>query len=461
MRLHDTKTREIRALQVGQTGEVGMYVCGPTVYDEIHIGNARPLVVFDVLYRYLQFQSHLGAMGPVKFVRNITDVDDKINNRARELGITIQELTQKTTKLYHIQCHKLHCLPPDVEPKATEHIPQMIDLIQQLLNNGHAYSEQGHVLFDTASWGEYGKFANRSMEDLIHGARVEVAPYKKNPTDFVLWKPAEFGESVGWDSPFGYGRPGWHLECSAMAHQYLGANFAIHGGGMDLIFPHHQNELAQSCCAFDHCQFADIWLHNGFVMVDGEKMSKSLGNFCTVKELTDEWGGQVIRYFLLSTHYRSPLDFQRARLPEIYDIVNRLNLALHQLGEQFAGFAGRDEHILTGKHAVAQTLENDLNTHESLMVINTLWQALNANKTPEQYWQLRGACSILGLDLNPFYDQYKQTIQELLNQRTQAKADKNYALADEIRQKLTQNGVLITDTRNGESAFMVSKPMAG
>ncbi len=433
---------------------IGMYVCGPTVYDEIHIGNARPLVIFDLLFRLL---SHLYGKNRVIYVRNITDVDDKINNRAHELGINISELTESTTINYHIQCQKLNCLPPNFEPKATAHIPQMLAIIAKLIANGHAYQASGHVLFDTTTMADYGIFANRSQEDIIHGARVEVAPYKKNPADFILWKPAESEEAVGWDSDYGYGRPGWHLECSAMAHEYLGANFAIHGGGQDLLFPHHQNEIAQSCCAFKGSEFADFWLHNGFVMVDGEKMSKSLGNFCTVKQLTDEWGGQVIRYYLLSAQYRGPLDFQRNRLAEIYDIINRLNFCL---ASHAKSFELRNSAILLGKDKIIQACAQDLNTANALTALNELWQEFNNHKNAENYNALWGAVQILGLENNEFIHdaQINQFIHNQLQLRTAAKLAKNFQSADEIRDKLTNLGVLIADSMSGTD-FMISKPI--
>src|SRR5579875_3863255 len=289
-----------------------MYVCGPTVYDLAHIGNARPVIVFDVLYRLLR---HLYGDAHVKYVRNITDVDDKINAAAKANGESIRDLTERTAKVFHDDVAALLCLPPDVEPRATEHIAQMIAMIERLIAGGYAYEAEHHVLFDVAKDQSYGKLSHRNRDEMIAGARVEVAPYKRDPADFVLWKPSP-DDLPGWDSPWGRGRPGWHIECSAMSWKYLGETFDIHGGGADLIFPHHENECAQSLCAFPGSHFARYWLHNGMLVVNSEKMSKSLGNFFTIREVLAKAPGEAIRLLLLRTHYRSLLDFSDRALAE-------------------------------------------------------------------------------------------------------------------------------------------------
>lgn len=314
LRLYNTLTRSKEDFVPIDPANVRMYVCGPTVYDYAHIGNARPVIVFDVLYRLLR---HLAKQGvwdggkgetKVTYVRNITDVDDKINARAAERGISIRELTEETNRIFQEDVKALGCLEPDVQPRATEHIAEMIRIIEQLIAGGHAYAADGHVLFAVPSMKDYGKLSRRPLDEMIAGARVDVAPYKKGDMDFVLWKPSKDTEP-GWDSPWGRGRPGWHIECSAMSWKHLGETFDIHGGGIDLVFPHHENEIAQSRCAFGHDVMANVWMHNGFLQVEGEKMSKSLGNFITIRQLIEKYHGNVIRLAMLQTHYRQPLDW--------------------------------------------------------------------------------------------------------------------------------------------------------
>ncbi|MGS4945962.1 cysteine--tRNA ligase [Meridianimarinicoccus sp. RP-17] len=306
LRLHNTATRKTEDFTPIDPGDVRMYVCGPTVYDRAHLGNARPVVVFDVLYRLLR---HIYGTDHVTYVRNFTDVDDKIIARAAESGRPIDDITSETTQWFLDDMAALGALEPDHMPRATAYIPQMVAMIEDLIAKGHAYAAEGHVLFAVDSYAAYGKLSGRSVDDMIAGARVEVAPYKRNPMDFVLWKPAAEGEP-GWDSPWGHGRPGWHIECSAMAHELLGDSFDIHGGGNDLMFPHHENEIAQSCCAHPGSGFAKVWMHNEMLQVEGKKMSKSLGNFFTVRDLLDKgYPGEVIRFVMLSTHYRKPMDW--------------------------------------------------------------------------------------------------------------------------------------------------------
>jgi cysteinyl-tRNA synthetase len=323
LKLYNTRTRQKEIFEPLDSKSVRMYVCGPTVYDFAHIGNARPLIVFDVLFRLLKHLAQKGewdrGKGETKviYVRNITDVDDKINARATQEGISIRQLTERTAAQFHADAEALRCLPPTVEPRATEHIAEMISLTQQLIERGHAYAAEGHVLFDVASDPDYGSLANRSVEEMRAGARIEVAPYKRDPMDFVLWKPSS-GDEPGWESPWGFGRPGWHLECSAMSEKYLGRVFDIHGGGIDLVFPHHENEVAQSTCAHGTKIMANIWMHNGHLQVEGQKMSKSLGNFITINDLRQKLPGEFIRFAMLMTHYRDPMNWTENRLNEAW-----------------------------------------------------------------------------------------------------------------------------------------------
>src|SRR5476649_2813232 len=321
LKLYDTLTREKRVFAPIDPARVRMYVCGPTVYDFAHIGNARPVIVFDVLYRLLR---HLYGAEHVTYVRNITDVDDKINARAAERGISICDLTEATYNNFKEDVAALGCLPPTVEPRATEHIEEMKTLIERLVASGNAYVAEEHVLFSVPSMPDYGKLSNRPLDEMIAGARVDVAPYKRDAMDFVLWKPSKPGEP-GWPSPAGIaapGRPGWHIECSAMSWKHLGETFDIHGGGIDLVFPHHENEIAQSRCAFHTPVMANYWMHNGFLQVDGEKMSKSLGNFVTIHELLADWPGEVLRLNMLRTHYRQPIDWTLKSLEESQKILH-------------------------------------------------------------------------------------------------------------------------------------------
>ena len=324
MRLYNSLTRQKQTLTPLTPGEIGMYLCGPTVYDRAHIGNARPSAVFDTLCRLLSLTHK------VTYVRNITDVDDKIIEAAHKNKETIETLTHRTTEQYQQDMGLLNISPPTVEPRATDHIKEMIHIIQILLDKGHAYEAESHVLFETTTDPNYGTLSNRNLEDMIAGARVEVAPYKKNPTDFVLWKPSQEGDP-GWESPWGRGRPGWHIECSAMGQKYLGLTFDIHGGGQDLMFPHHENEKAQSTCAHGKDTFAQIWMHNGMLMVEGKKMSKSWGNFFTVHDLLGTLPGEVIRLTLLSSHYRQPLDWTRALVQQCKITLDRFYTSLKDL----------------------------------------------------------------------------------------------------------------------------------
>jgi cysteinyl-tRNA synthetase len=367
--LHDSAARSKRRFVPIDPTHVRMYVCGPTVYDLAHLGNARPVVVFDVLARLLR-----RVYPRVTYVRNITDVDDKINARARESGEPIAAITARTTADFHADMAAIGALPPDVEPRATGHIAEMIALIERLIANGHAYAADGHVMFSVPSFADYGKLSGRSPDELLAGARVDVAPYKRDAGDFVLWKPSD-DATPGWDSPWGRGRPGWHIECSAMAWRHLGEDFDIHGGGHDLIFPHHENEVAQSVCAFPGHAFANYWLHNGMLLVDGEKMSKSLGNFRTLRDILAEgpWAGEAFRMQLLRTHYRASLDFTldglreaKAELDDHYAMLSRAPAA-----------PGGSAASLLADWAIAPLMD-DLNTPLALMRLRDLRTLENA-----------------------------------------------------------------------------------
>jgi cysteinyl-tRNA synthetase len=376
IRLWNTSTRQKDPLEPTVIpGRVSIYVCGPTVYDRAHLGNARPAVVFDVLNRLLR-----NVYGPqnVTYVRNITDVEDKIIDRAAERGVGIDELTETTERWYHEDMAALGVLPPDVEPHATAFIPQMIAMIETLIAQGHAYEAKGHVLFAVKSYAEYGALSGRSVEDMIAGARVEVAPYKREPMDFVLWKPSS-DDQPGWDSPWGRGRPGWHIECSAMSHAILGDSFDIHGGGIDLQFPHHENEIAQSKCAHPEGDFARIWIHNEMLQVEGKKMSKSLGNFFTVRDMLDKGvSGEVIRFVFLSTHYRKPMDWTQEKRREAEATLRK--------------WRSLTDGVAPGRDAarVANVLADDLNTPEALTIMHQLARKDDAEG-------LRAAGEMLGL----------------------------------------------------------------
>nr|WP_249209126.1 cysteine--tRNA ligase [Magnetospirillum sulfuroxidans] len=451
MVLYNTLTRKKEAFTPLRPDHVGMYVCGPTVYDRAHIGNARPVIVFDVLYRLL---SRLYPQ--VTYVRNITDVDDKINQRAKDSGEPIAVITARTTQMFHDDIAALNALPPTIEPRATAHIAQMIAMIEVLVAKGHAYAAEGHVLFEVGSMADYGQLSRRSMDEMIAGARVEIAPYKKNPGDFVLWKPSS-PDLPGWDSPWGRGRPGWHIECSAMAGEYLGQTFDIHGGGQDLVFPHHENEIAQSQCA-NGAPFARTWLHNGYLMVEGEKMSKSLGNFFTVRELLENAPGEAIRLCMLSTHYHQPFDWTAEGLKQARATLDRLYTALRNSADVAV-------QAVDIPAAVQAALEDDLNTPLAIAHLHELLGALNKAEDdaakaaarnallaagqalgvllqdPREWfkWQADGAAA--GLD--------EAEIAALIDARLQARKSKNFAEADRIRQQLAENGIVLEDGPQG------------
>jgi cysteinyl-tRNA synthetase len=429
---------------------VTMYVCGPTVYNLAHIGNARPVVVFDTLFRLLQ--THFDS---VTYARNITDIDDKIIAAAKEGQRSIESVTEEYTAKYREDMAQLNALPPSIEPHATHTIDAMIELTATLLNKEHAYESAGHVLFSVESMPDYGKLSRRSLDDMLAGARVEVADYKRHPGDFVLWKPSEEGDP-GWDSPWGRGRPGWHLECSAMIHEHLGETIDIHGGGRDLIFPHHENEIAQSRCAHGG-DYVRYWMHNAYLDIDGEKMSKSLGNFRTVRDLLQSYRGEVLRFALLSAHYRSPLNFSAELLEQAEATLESLYSTLRDVKE-----IDVDLEVVLSEEPFYRALNDDLNTPVAIAEVHALAKQLH-KAAPEEKPALKARMlaagnllGILGQDPEEWLqgnvaegDIAAEEIETLIDERQQAKLGRNYARADEIRQALLEQGVVLEDSREG------------
>lgn len=437
LRLHNTLTRTKDDFVPMDPKNVRMYVCGPTVWDYAHIGNARPVIVFDVLFRLLR---QIYGVAHVKYVRNITDVDDKINARARADGIPIREVTERTTRQFHADIAALGVLPPTVEPRATEHISEMISIIERLIEAGHAYAADGHVLFDVPSMSDYGQLSRRSLDEMLAGARVDVAPYKRGEMDFVLWKPSD-AETPGWDSPWGRGRPGWHIECSAMSWKHLGEVFDIHGGGIDLVFPHHENEIAQTRCAFGHRVMAQVWMHNGFLQVEGQKMSKSLGNFLTIHQLLADWPGDVLRFNMLRTHYRQPIDWTVKSLEESWRIL-----------EGFFNNAG-SVHAEPGHiHAsVLEALLDDLNTPKAIAELHALDRpgAQNDLGVTLKSLGFSGDLATPGVDLT--ID--GAAVAALVEARLAARRARNWAESDRIRDELAAMGITIKDNKDGTTTW--------
>ena len=454
--LYNTMARAEQPFEPLDPGHVGMYVCGPTVYDWAHIGNARPAIVFDVLFRLLR---NVYGNDHVTYVRNITDIDDKIITAHRASGESIASITKRTTSAYHADIAALVCLPPTVEPRATAHLPEMIAMIGRLIETGHAYAAEGHVLFHVPSMPSYGALSRRNLDELITGARVEVAPYKRDPRDFVLWKPSTDGDP-GWDSPWGRGRPGWHIECSAMSGRYLGETFDIHGGGADLIFPHHENEIAQSVCAHDGRPFARYWLHNGYLMTEGEKMSKSLGNFYTVHELLAEFPGEALRLALLQTHYRQPLDFTKGSLIQAKRTLDRFYGALYGTGD--APETGEMDGKIDAE--VVAVLSQDLNTPAALAVLHERLSALNRASTSAEKTRARrrllAAGEPLGLltqdpdawlrrPAGEYPGLAEVAVAARIEARAAARKARNFAEADRLRAGLLAEGIILEDTPAG------------
>src|SRR6476661_8420752 len=445
LKLYDTLTREKRVFTPLDRSRVRVYVCGPTVYDFAHIGNARPVIVFDVLFRLLH---HIYGPDHVTYVRNVTDVDDKINARAAERGVSIGELTEETYKIFHNDVQALGCFEPTHEPRATAYIEPMKELIERLVKSGHAYVAEDNVLFHVPSMKDYGSLSRRPLDEMIAGARVEVAPYKKDPQDFVLWKPSKPGEPA-WPAPAGVkmpGRPGWHIECSAMSWKHLGETFDIHGGGIDLVFPHHENEIAQSRCAFHTPTMANFWVHNGFLQVEGEKMSKSLGNFVTIHELLKDWAGEVVRFTMLQTQYRQPINWTVAGLRE----------AQKNLDHWYDLTADAEPGYLCADALGA--LLDDLNTPKAFAALHDLRGEAAKGVKPAAA-SLKASAQLIGLLQLPAtkwaafrpaslsIDEKK--VVSLIEARTAARAEKNFRESDRIRDELAAMGVVLKDSKDG------------
>ena len=430
IRIHNTLNRAKEEFIPEDPQNVRMYVCGPTVYDHAHIGNARPPVVFDVFYRLLR---HVYGAEHVTYARNITDIDDKIMKRAAEEGVGIEVISKRYTDIYNADLAGLNVLPPDIEPKATEHLDEMRAMIQKLIDKGHAYEAEGHVMFDVASMETYGRLSKHGRDELVAGARVEVAPYKRDAADFVLWKPSA-DDQPGWDSPWGRGRPGWHLECSSMIEKHLGETIDVHGGGQDLIFPHHENEIAQSECCHGK-PFVKYWMHNGYLNMSGEKMSKSLGNIRSISSLLEDYPGEALRLTLLGAHYRQPLDFntdviaeQKKRLDRWYRLVD-----------------GVEEGELS--QDVLAALEDDLNTPQALAVLEGLAK-------PETAGDFLASARFIGLLMDTADNWFRgdvadglspDAIEALIAERVEAKANRDFALSDKIRDDLKDQGIALED----------------
>jgi len=453
IKLFNTASKKTESFHPIDPARVTMYVCGPTVYDRPHIGNARSVVVYDVLYRMLI--ENFGAEH-VCYVRNITDVDDKINKAAKDSGVSIQSLTESMTNKFHLDIKALNCIEPNVEPRATRHIEEMIAIIETLIECGSAYISQGHVYFDVSSFKGYGELAQKNLEDLIAGSRVEVSDNKQTPEDFVLWKPADQDDDISsvFESPWGKGRPGWHIECSAMSSKYLGDDFDIHGGGIDLIFPHHTNEIAQSCSYKKGSSYARYWVHNGFVTVDGEKMSKSLGNFWTVKDLLDkDVRGETIRYVYLSTHYRKPLNWtdkavedSKKSLDSFYRIISRHSM---------------DSNDLVLDPRIREALYDDMNTPLALSIMHEIAKDYNKTTNHETQESLAGNLLKAGLLLGLFYTKPEEwfgvevdfEIDALIQERIDAKKAKNWGEADKIRNILQEKNIILEDHPDGTTTW--------
>ena len=447
--LHNTLKQKKELFTPIDENNVRMYVCGPTVYDRAHLGNAKTSVVFDVMYRML---CEVYGKEKVTYVSNITDVDDKILNKHQQTGKPIREITEQTYNWYIEDMAKLNVLSPNYRPRATEYINEMIEIAKKLLENGHAYQSQGHVLFDVNSMKNYGYLSGRSLKEMLAGARIEVADYKKNPADFILWKPSDANQP-GWDSPWGYGRPGWHLECSAMSSKLLGTDFDIHGGGSDLIFPHHENECAQSTCAYKGSKYAHYWVHAGMLMVDGVKMSKSLGNFHNVDEIISKYPAEALRLLFLTTHYHQPFNFTFAGLEQAKAVLDKFYNAL---------LKNKDIEIKAKKvnEKVLEALADDLNTPLALTILHEIVGNLNKAESAEEKAALKAellsSAELLGLLYQEPEVWFKgdgssedQEIEELINKRIEAKKNKDWATADKIRNDLKEMGIVLEDTPTG------------
>ena len=438
LKLTNSLTRKKELFKPINPKNITMYACGPTVYDNPHVGNARTLVVFDTLYRVLK-----KLFTNVKYVRNITDVDDKIIEASKNKKISINEITKNVTKVFHNNCKSLNCLTPTAEPRATDHIQEMVEMTKSLIEKNFAYAVEGHVYFSVSTFKEYGKLSNKNLDELKAGSRIEISKLKKNPMDFVLWKPS-LPDDPGWESPWGRGRPGWHLECSVMSEKYLGKNFDIHGGGLDLIFPHHENEIAQSCCNNSTEKFSNYWVHNGFVTINKEKMSKSLGNIVSISDAVDKYSGQVVRLALLSAHYSQPLDWNEKLLEEQKSIIEKWYQMYDETNEEIS-------------LDIIETLLDDLNSPGFIAKIHELY--VSAKKGDEQSKKsFNSACKLIGLfNLNKDeWEKFKKIkidisetfILKKINDRLIAKQKGDFKLADQIRNELLSKGVVIEDQKD-------------
>ena len=452
MKIYNTLTRQKQELETVEKGKVGIYACGPTVYNYIHIGNARPICVFDVLRRYLEWRGY-----EVNFVQNFTDIDDKLINKAKEEGITVPEVAERYINEFFIDSKGLNIRPATTHPKATENIDEIIGIISTLVEKGYAYASNGDVYFRTKKFEQYGKLSHQPLEELEAGARIDVTDVKEDPMDFALWKGVKPGEPF-WPSPWGDGRPGWHIECSAMSQKYIGKTLDIHCGGQDLIFPHHENEIAQSECA-SGCAFANSWMHNGYINVDNRKMSKSLGNFFTVRQVAEKYGYEPIRYLMISSHYRSPINYSVEIIEQSQNALERLYNCRENMvfrlksaaeGESTADFEKYKTEFINA-------MEDDLNTADAITAVFNLVKQINTMLQGEASKQdiqnalnmFNELCSVLGLVYNVNEQSLDSEIEDLIAQRTQARADRDFAKADQIRDKLKQMGITLKDTPQG------------
>ena len=460
MQIYNTLTNRKEEFVPIEPGKVKMYVCGPTVYNYFHIGNARPFVVFDTLRRYFKFRGY-----EVKFVQNFTDVDDKIINRAKEEGITAPEVSEKYIEEYFNDAGALNVLKADVHPKVSEHIPEIIDFVQTLIDKGYAYEADGDVYYSTRKFDEYGKLSGQNIDDLESGARIAIGEVKEDPLDFALWKARKEESEIAWESPWGMGRPGWHIECSTMAKKHLGETIDIHGGGQDLIFPHHENEIAQSE-ACNGVPFAHYWMHNGYINIDGKKMSKSLNNFFTVRDIREKYSGDVIRFFLLSGHYRSPINFSDVLMEQSKQGYERIATAIETL--EFLKANGSDGAMADEAEKIAsldkhrekfiEVMDDDLNTADGIAAIFELVSEINldvkdgASKSfaAEALKRVKELTEVLGLFAGEDEEEgLGDDIQALIDERQAARKEKNWARADEIRDQLAAMGITLKDTPQG------------
>ncbi|MED1781105.1 cysteine--tRNA ligase [Brevibacillus fortis] len=460
IQLTNTMTRRKEPFHTLEPGKVKMYVCGPTVYNYIHIGNARPAIVFDTLRRYLKYRGY-----EVTFVQNITDVDDKLIRVANQEGVTVKEVADRYTDAYNADLKALNVLPPDIQPRVMQTIPEIIEFVQGLIEKGFAYESEGDVYFRTGRFQEYGKLSHQPLDDLQAGARVEINEKKEHPLDFVLWKAAKTGE-VTWDSPWGEGRPGWHIECSAMALKFLGEEIDIHAGGTDLVFPHHENEIAQSEC-FTGKVFARYWLHNGMLNIDNEKMSKSLGNFLLASELSEKFGGQLIRFFMLQGHYRNPINFSEELIEQAANGLERVKTAYTNLSHRLDTVRAEEPNDQAQEQAriigelrerFISEMDDDINTANAITVIfdvvkeaNLYLRHQNVGETEVRaYMDLLGELTeVLGLEIAEEQELVDSEIDALIEERTEARKARNFARSDEIRDLLAAKGIVLEDTPQG------------